>query len=149
MLQILFALLGLRYTDESLRPRRAKPKSAKRLRACLNRKSPKMTANTVTLTWVDPTELVDGLPLPAGSTVAAFDSGSPTPSVALGTVAVGVQTFTTAVLAPGLHNFTVVVTDPAGVSSVPSNVASVTVPTPVDMSPPDPATGLVAVLNTQ
>ena len=108
-----------------------------------------MTANTVTLTWVDPTELVDGLPLPAGSTVAAFDSGSPTPSVALGTVAVGVQTFTTAVLAPGIHNFTVVVTDPAGVSSVPSNVASVTVPTPVDMSPPDPATGLVAVLNTQ
>jgi hypothetical protein len=107
-----------------------------------------MTANTVTLNWVDPTDLVDDSPLPAGSTTAVFDSGSPTPSVAIGSVPVGAQTFVTAVLSPGPHNFTVVVTDPAGVSSVPSNVASVTVPAPADMSPPMPATGLTATLNT-
>jgi hypothetical protein len=107
-----------------------------------------MTANTVTLNWVDPTELMDESPLPAGSTAAIFDSGSPTPSVAIGSVPTGTQTFVTAVLAPGPHNFTIVVTDPAGVSSVPSNVASATVQPPVDMSPPKPATGLTATLNT-
>ena len=107
-----------------------------------------MTANTVTLNWVDPTQLTDDTPLPAGSTAAVFDSGSPTPSVAIGSVPTGTQTLVTAVLSPGVHNFTVVITDPAGVSSVPSNVASVTVPAPVDMSPPKPATGLTATLNT-
>ena len=131
------------------RKSKAKPKPATHLRGRLNKQGRHMTANTVTLTWVDPTELVDGSALPPGATVAVFDSGSPTPSVALTTIAIGVETFTTAILPAGVHNFTVVVTDPLGVSSVPSNVASVTVPVLTDTSPPDPATGLTAVLNTQ
>jgi hypothetical protein len=131
--------------------RRKQDKSPPRTITNLKIKKPrKETKNmsTVTLTWTDVTTLVDGTPLPAGFTVELFDTASATPTVALGSVAAGIQTYTTGVLTPGDHSFTAVTVDANGVSSAPSNAVTVTVPTPVDASAPAAITNLVATLNS-
>ena len=106
--------------------------------------------STVTLSWVDPTTQVNADsstgPIDAGFSVAIFDDVSP--NTPIGTVAAGVRTFTTGMLTPGVHNFAAVVVSAKGVSSVPSNTATVTISgTGGGTATPSPATGLTAVVN--
>jgi hypothetical protein len=100
----------------------------------------------VLLKWVDPTTQVntDGTtgPIDAGFSVAVFDDTAP--ATPIGTVAAGVQTFTTGVLTPGVHTFAVVIVSAKGVSSVPSNTATVTIGAATPATP-SPVTGLTAV----
>lgn len=103
--------------------------------------------STATLTWVLPTTRVDGTALDVSeiASVSVFDSGSITPSVAIGSVAGAGTGFTTDVLTVGDHGFTVEVVDTTGHVSAASNVALVTVP--AVLAAPSPATALTAVLN--
>lgn len=98
---------------------------------------------TATLTWVLPTLDVNNNPLPTSAitSVTILNNGAQFDSVTG-----AATTYTSPTLSPGTYNFTVVVNDAAG-GSAPSNVASVTVPTPA-LGVPQPATNLVAVLNT-
>lgn len=147
-----FKAIGKSEGPEAEAAARAAAGARKRPRCITNlrskRRKPHMTANTETLQWRDPATLIDGTPIPTPFTVAIFDSASPTPTVAIGTVAGGVQEFTTPVLAPGVHTFTAVVTDTAGISSAPSNVFSVTIEPEVDISPPMAITNLSGTLNS-
>lgn len=70
--------------------------------------------------WTLPAEDVND-----ASQIDVFDNGT-----AIGTVAPNVLEFSTPELAPGVHNFTVVVRSKAGADfdSDPSNAASITVP---------------------
>lgn len=99
-----------------------------------------------TLTWSNPTARVDGVALAPNEIVSVdvFDSGSATPTTAIGNVAGPGTTFTTGLLSVGNHGFTVVVNDSTGHASAPSNIAAVTVaPT---LAAPSAVTDLVAVV---
>jgi hypothetical protein len=99
---------------------------------------------TATLIWTDPTKRVDGTNIaPDTFTVALFDSASPTPNTPIGTVAQGVQTFTTGPLSAGVHTFSTVVSDSEGDASVPETASPVT----VTIAAPNPTTGLAVALN--
>lgn len=105
--------------------------------------------STAILTWTNPTTRTDGSALTSAdiASVNIFDVPTTDPSgPQIGTVSGGsTTTFTTDVLTQGFHNFTVVVVDTAGLSSVASNVATLQIePTGVA---PSPATNLTAVLN--
>lgn len=103
--------------------------------------------STATLTWTDPTTRVDGSPLQPSeiASVALYDSAAPNPAVPIGTVAGGVQTFTTGVLTVGTHSFSAIVTDTTGHQSAASNAASVTV-TPT-LANPSAIANLAAALS--
>jgi hypothetical protein len=102
--------------------------------------------STATITWVDPVNRTDGSAIaPDTFSVSIFDSASPTPTQPIGTVAEGVQTFTTGSLSAGLHTYTLVATDSEGDVSVPSVSASVTVP--VTIAAPNPPTAVTATLS--
>lgn len=88
------------------------------------------------LTWVDPVVSTGELPI---ASIQLLDG-----AVVLGSVAPGVQTFTTQTLTAGAHTFTAVAVDSSGAKSVPSNAVSVTVPS----APPGPPTNLQAVLQS-
>lgn len=101
--------------------------------------------STVTLNWIDPTADVNGDPLTAAQiNISVFDSASATPTVPIGTVAGGVQTFTSGSLTPGVHTFTVTATDTAGQSGA-SNALPLTIP--VTLAVPNPPTNLTGVVN--
>jgi hypothetical protein len=72
----------------------------------------KKIMSTATITWVDPPSIA-----PDTFTVDIFDSLSPTPSVPVGSVAQGVQTFTTGPLAVGTHVYTLDAVNSEGVAS--------------------------------
>jgi hypothetical protein len=99
-----------------------------------------MANNTAVLTWILPTEREDGSPLPIAEiqTVTIFDGANEIGQTG------AVTTFTTGTLGIGPHTFDVKITDVFGLTSVASNSASVTVPSP--SAPPKPATNLTAVL---
>lgn len=89
--------------------------------------------STATITWVDPPSIS-----PDTFTVDIFDSLSPTPAVPVGSVAMGVQTFTTGPLAVGTHVFTLDAVNSEGVASAMSKgfagvVMSVAPATPTDI----------------
>jgi len=89
--------------------------------------------STVTGTWVDPPLLVADT-----FTVDIFDSLSPTPKTPIGSVAQGVQTFTTGPLAVGTHVFSMDAVNSEGVASPMSAgftivVMSVAPQTPTDI----------------
>lgn len=94
---------------------------------------------TETLTWALPTTRTDGAAISpdeiAGTSV--FDTTSPTPDVAIGSVPGAGTSFTTDVLSVGVHNFIVVITDTTGHMSAASNVVSQTVP--AVLANPNPA----------
>lgn len=102
-------------------------------------------AHTATITWVDPTLRMDGTPIaPDTFHVNVFDSASPTPNTPIGSVAKGVQTFTTGALSAGVHSFTLTAVDSEGdTSAVTSPPASVTVPFTAPLAP----TSVAAALN--
>jgi len=102
---------------------------------------------TATLTWSVPTTRTDGSALTPDMILSAdiFDTASSTPDIAIGTVSGASGTFTTGVLAVGVHNFTVITNDTTGHSSAASNVASVTVV--ATLANPAAVTDLAAVLN--
>ena len=103
--------------------------------------------STATLTWTNPTTRVDGVALAPNEIVSVdvFDSGSSTPSVAIGNVPGPGTTFTTGLLSVGNHGFTVVVNDSTGHASAASNIAAVTVP--ATLAAPSAVTDLAATLN--
>jgi hypothetical protein len=119
--------------------------------------APRHESGTVTLTWTLPTTRADNTALPADQIAGTdiYDSASATASVPIGSVEGTANTFTTAVLAVGVHDFTVIVRDTKGLSSgvyqdvrrqtPSSNVATVTVTTTV--ANPSHVTDLKAVLN--
>jgi hypothetical protein len=98
------------------------------------------TVSTATLTWTAPTTRTDGSPLPpeqiAGTHV--FDG-----TTEIGSVQGAAAGFTTGALAPGEHNFTVVVHDTDGNASAASNAAVVT----VAAAPPAAVGDLAATVN--
>jgi hypothetical protein len=99
------------------------------------------TPNAEVLTWVDPTTRTDGTPIaPDTFTIQVYDSLSPTLGTPIGTVAAGVQTFTTPALAVGVHVFTLTATDSEGDVSVASNSLSVTIA--AALAAPSPPTAL-------
>jgi hypothetical protein len=103
--------------------------------------------STATLNWTVPTTRVDGTAL-APSDVASidvFDSASPTPNMAIGTVQGAGTSFATGVLSVGVHNFTVVVNDTTGHSSATSNVASANIP--AVLAAPSAVTTLAVTVN--
>ena len=102
--------------------------------------------SSVTLKWTPPITRSDGTPLPSASIASAnvFDSASPTPSTAIGSVLGVVGTFTTGTLGDGVHNFTVVTVDTDGNASAPSNVASAT----IAEAAPSAITDLTATVNS-
>jgi hypothetical protein len=105
--------------------------------------------STATLTWTLPTTRVDGSPLPTSdiAQINVFDQAMLIPgNIMIGSVPGPATTFTTGVLTVDTHGFTVVVQDTTGHMSVASNVATVVVP--ATQSNPNPATDLVAVLNS-
>jgi hypothetical protein len=83
-----------------------------------------VTMSTVTLKWTDPTTRTDGSAL-APTDIAGIDLFEGTTKA--GTVAAGVQTFTTGDLPPGEYNFTAVVNDTTGHVSAPSNTFTATI----------------------
>lgn len=100
------------------------------------------TPNAAIITWVDPTTRSDGSPIaPDTFSIQIYDSAAAVPATPIGTAAEGVQTFTTAALSVGLHNFTLTVTDSEG------DVSTVAGPFPFTVSPalaaPSPVTGVV------
>jgi hypothetical protein len=104
----------------------------------------KMT--TAILTWKDPTTRTDGSPIsPDIIHINVFDDASPTPNQPIGAVAAGVQTYETAALSAGVHNFTITAVDSEGDTSTVAPCGSVTVP--VTLAAPNPPTSGVAVLN--
>lgn len=107
----------------------------------------KHTMSTATLTWTNPVSRVDGVALAANEIVSVdiFDSGSSTPTVAIGNVPGPGTTFTTGLLSVGNHGFTVVINDSTGHVSAPSNIAAVSIaPT---LAAPAAVTDLAAVVN--
>lgn len=116
------------------------------LRTHERRKEPPMS--TATLKWTVPTTRIDGSPLTQDQIAGfdVFDSTSTTPLVPVGTVPGAAGSFTTDVLAVGVHNFSVVCRDTSGHSSAASNVASVTV-APVAANP-SAVSDLTATLNS-
>jgi hypothetical protein len=84
--------------------------------------NPKMS--TITLKWADPSVTVSGKP---GKTESVDIFQAPDETTPIGTVAGGVQTFTTKDLAPGVYSFSAIAIDAAGVRSAPSNIATATV----------------------
>lgn len=106
-----------------------------------------LNMSTATITWVDPTARSDGSPLSAAEIVniEVFDSAASDPTVPIGIVAGGVQTFTTGTLTVGVHSFDLVCTDTTGHQSAPSGTASVTVQ--ATLAPPNPPSNVVATLN--
>jgi hypothetical protein len=102
---------------------------------------------TATLTWTPPTSRTDGTALPPDQIAGAdvFDSASLTPTVPVGSVSGASGSFTTDILAVGVHNFTVITRDTTGHSSAASNMASATVP--AVLANPSAVTDLAAVLN--
>ena len=107
--------------------------------------------STVTLNWNFPSVDTNGNSLPPSDVLsgAIFDSASPTPTAAIGTVtgAPGAAaTFKTAVLVAGTHNFTEVTTDTTtGLVSVASNVFTATITTPEGA--PAAVTNLTGTIN--
>lgn len=87
--------------------------------------------STVTLTWSPPTARADASPLPGNQIAGAsiYDTGAPSPGSPIGTVTGAVGTFTTGILIPGAHSFTIVTTDINGTVSAASNAVSQTVST--------------------
>lgn len=104
------------------------------------------TVSTATLTWTPPTTRTDGTVLPPDQIAGAdiFDSASSTPAVAIGSVDGAAKSFSTGVLAVGVHNFTVVTRDTTGHSSAASNMATITVP--ATLANPAAVTDLAATL---
>ena len=104
--------------------------------------------STATLTWTIPTTRTDGTPLAPSdvASVSVYDDASPTPAVALAVLPGSPVTFTTDTLSPGVHDYTVVVTDVQGNASAASNIATVTVPLPA-LARPSAVTDLAAALN--
>lgn len=102
--------------------------------------------SVVVLTWTDPTERVDSTPdkpdliAPDTFTMQILDSASPTPGP-IGTVAGGVQTFTTGPLASGIHTFQGFIVDSEGNKSD-AAVFSVT----ISLAAPKPATNFTGVV---
>jgi hypothetical protein len=103
--------------------------------------------STATLTWSNPTTRTDGVALAPNEIVGVdiFDSGSPTPDVAIGNVPGPGTTFTTDVLSVGNHGFTVVVNDSTGHKSAPSNIAAAVIV--ATLAAPMAVTDLAAVVN--
>lgn len=101
------------------------------------------TMSTVTLKWTDPTTRVDGSAL-APTDIAGIDLFEGTTKA--GTVAAGVQTFTTGDLPPGEYNFTAVVNDTTGHASAPSNTFIATIATVV--TNPSPIADLSGTVNS-
>jgi len=104
--------------------------------------------STATLTWTLPTTRVDNTPLAPGdiAQVDIYDTSSPTPDVPIFSLAGGGTSYTTDVLAVGVHNFWVAVQDTTGHRSAPSNMATVTVP--AVLANPSAVTDLAATLNS-
>ena len=102
---------------------------------------------TATLTWTDPTTRVDGSALAPTDIkrVDIYDANSTTPNTPIGSVAGGVQKFTTGVLDVGQHSFFVYTVDTTGHSSAASNAATVTVE--AVLANPAAITNLAATLN--
>jgi hypothetical protein len=82
------------------------------------------TVATVTLTWTAPTARVDGSPLAPEQIAGArvFDGSNE-----IGTTQGAANSFTTGMLPPGEHSFTVVVADTDGNLSAASNAAAATI----------------------
>lgn len=100
--------------------------------------------STATITWVDPVNRTDGTAIaPDTFIIQVFDSASVTPATPIGTVAAGVQTFTTAVLSSGVHTFVLTATDSEGDVSPPTVGVSVT----VTSASPNAPTNVAVVLN--
>jgi hypothetical protein len=106
-----------------------------------------LAMSTTTLTWTNPTTRVDGSALAPTdiASIDVFDSANPAPAGPIASILGDPVTYTTDVLSPGDHGFTVVVNDTAGHASSLSNVASVTV-VPV-VAAPTAVTNLAATLN--
>ena len=102
---------------------------------------------TATLTWTPPVTRTDNTALTPDMIAGAdiFDTASATPATPIGSVTGAAGTFTTDVLAVGVHNFTVITRDTTGHSSAASNVASVTVV--ATLANPLAITDLAATLN--
>jgi hypothetical protein len=100
--------------------------------------------STATLKWTVPTTRVDGSPLdPADvASIDIFDTDMTTP---IANVPGAGTTFTTGVLAVGVHNFSVVVNDTTGHKSAPSNAASLTIA--ATQAAPSAVTDLTATEN--
>jgi hypothetical protein len=103
--------------------------------------------NAAIITWVDPVNRTDGTPIaPDSFTIQIYDSLSATPATPIGTVASGVQTFTTAVLAAGTHEFALTATDSEGNISVATAPISFVVTTA--LAAPNPPTSPAVVGTT-
>lgn len=102
---------------------------------------------TATLKWTDPTTRVDGSVLAAAdiARVDIKDANASDPNAVIGTVAGGVQTFTTGTLDVGTHTFFAYVVDVQGHSSAASNAAQVTVAS--TLANPAAISDLAATLN--
>jgi hypothetical protein len=94
--------------------------------------------STATITWVDPPSIA-----PDTFTVNIFDSLSATPSVPIGSVAQGVQTFTSGPLVVGTHVFSLEAVNSEGVSSA----MSAGFPGVVMSVAPQTPTGIVVTIN--
>ena len=100
--------------------------------------------NAVTITWTDPTQRTDGSNIsPDTFNVLVFDSASPTPAVPIGTVAQGVQSFTSGVLSVGLHAFTLEADDSEGDISIATPLANFTIS--AALAAPNPPTDVQVV----
>lgn len=103
--------------------------------------------STAVINWVLPTQRVDNSALSPAEIagVDVFDDASPTPAVPIGTAGGAATSFTTGVLSVGTHNFTMVLRDTAGHSSVASSpVAGVVAAT---LANPMPVTGVTVTIN--
>lgn len=108
---------------------------------------------TATLKWTLPATRVDGSPLDAGdiTLVDVLDNGA-----VISTLPGQPQDYTTDMLTPGDHAFTVIVQDSGGRRSDASNSASINVPDvappppppPADVAGPSPVADLSATLNS-
>lgn len=81
--------------------------------------------STISLKWTDAAVRTDGTP---GAPVTVDLFQAPDAVTPIGTVAGGVQAFTTKDLPPGTYSFMAVQTDAAGVKSAPSNTVTITLP---------------------
>lgn len=113
------------------------------LRPIQNLHARSWTMSTVTLKWTDATTRTDGS-LGVVDHVDVYQA--PDDLTPIGTVAGGVQTFTTKDLPPGSYGFRGVEVDAAGIRSAPGNTAMATISPPLT-APLKPISDMAAAVN--
>jgi hypothetical protein len=103
-------------------------------------------AQAAVLNWINPTQDVNGNPLPASAitSIVVFNNGVQFDTV-LPTGGVPPTTYTSSALSPGTYVFTVAAVDSAGSSAQSNSVSAVVVPPSVGI--PLPPTNLTVTLS--